>query len=139
RLLARRAQPVPGLSGARAGERPGAAETAGGRLMTPLIPVRVRPAVLLSIALLLAGCASSGGIAPTQALHTAAQAGAARDADTPWPAARWWTAWGDAQLDALIAKGLASQPGIAAVQARITQAEAAADAAGAARRPQVNG
>ena len=98
----------------------------------------MRAAALLSLALVLAGCASPGGIAPTQALHTPAQAGAVADAGTPWPESRWWTAWGDPRLDALIERALAEQPGLAAVQARIAQAEAGVDAAGAARRPQVN-
>ena len=98
----------------------------------------MKTAGLLSLALVLAGCASTGGIAPTQAMHTPAQAGAVAATDTTWPEARWWTAWGDAQLDALVAHALAEQPGLAAVQARIVQAEAAVDAAGAARRPQVN-
>ena len=92
----------------------------------------------LTLALVLAGCASTGGIAPTETLHTPAQAGAVAHEDISWPASRWWTAWGDPQLDALIARGLAEQPGLAAVQARIAQAEAGVGAAGAARRPQVN-
>ncbi len=98
----------------------------------------MRRAALLLPALVLAGCASTGGIAPTQALHDPARAGAVAGEDTPWPDARWWTAWGDPRLDALIARALAEQPGLAAVQARIAQAGAAVDAAGAARRPQVN-
>src|SRR5690606_8422433 len=98
----------------------------------------VRAAALLPLALVLAGCASTGGIAPTATLQTPAQAGAVAREDTPWPEARWWTAWGDPQLDALIDRALAEQPGLAAVQARIVQAEANVDAAGAARRPQVN-
>jgi NodT family efflux transporter outer membrane factor (OMF) lipoprotein len=94
-------------------------------------------ALLAGAVLLLAGCASPQGIAPTRQLDTPAPATAA--SDTPWPASRWWQAYGDPQLDALIEKALAGQPGLQVAQARLRQAQAAIDASAAAQRPQVNG
>ncbi|HEY2927707.1 efflux transporter outer membrane subunit [Piscinibacter sp.] len=96
---------------------------------------------VLATAALLAGCASSAGVAPSShTLLTATQAGASADAAaTPWPASQWWAAWGDPELSALIDKALARQPSLQTVQARLVQAQAAVDAAGAARAPQVNG
>ena len=94
---------------------------------------------VLATAALVAGCASTAGVAPaSHALMQPAQAGAAA-ADTPWPQADWWSAWGDTQLNGLIDKALASAPSMQTVQARLVQAQAAVDAAGAARAPQVNG
>jgi NodT family efflux transporter outer membrane factor (OMF) lipoprotein len=97
-------------------------------------------AAVLATAALVAGCASPAGVAPhSHTLLSAAQAGAAEGAATDWPRTDWWTSFGDPQLDALVAKALAAQPSLQAVQARLVQSQAAVDAAGAARRPQVNG
>ncbi|ASG22046.1 efflux transporter outer membrane subunit [Nitrospirillum viridazoti] len=54
-----------------------------------------------------------------------------------WPQDRWWTAYGDAQLDALIEEGLAGAPDLAAAAARLRKAEALADQADAALLPRV--
>ena len=88
---------------------------------------------------LLAGCASTSGVtAQSQNLMSTKQAGAT-DTQTQWPASDWWKAWGDPQLNDVIDKALANQPSLQIVQARVVQAQAAADAAGAARAPQVSG
>ncbi|MBL8481327.1 MAG: efflux transporter outer membrane subunit, partial [Rhodocyclaceae bacterium] len=55
-----------------------------------------------------------------------------------WPADDWWSAYGDAQLDRLIAEGLAGAPTIAVAAARLAHAEAYAQVAGAATRPQIS-
>ncbi|MFL6661844.1 MAG: efflux transporter outer membrane subunit [Rhizobacter sp.] len=105
---------------------------------TWLTAVTMAGAVLATVALV-AGCASPAGVAPpSQAMLTPAQVGATA-ADTAWPRTDWWSAWGDAQLNALVDKALADQPSLRAVQARLVQAQAAVDVAGAARKPQVNG
>lgn len=96
-------------------------------------------ASLLSIAAvsLLAACASPG--APhTQLAATQAEAlGLASDAtDTALPQPRWWTALGDAQLDALMDDALKNQPSLAVVRARAAQAAALADVRRGANGPQ---
>ena len=94
---------------------------------------------VLATAAMVAGCASPRGATPqSHQLMSTAQAGAAAS-QTPWPANDWWTAWNDPQLNAVIDKALANQPSLQTVQARLVQAQAAVDAAGAARLPQVNG
>ena len=55
-----------------------------------------------------------------------------------WPSERWWTAWGDAGLDAIVDQALAGSPSLTSAEARVRLAQAAADAAGAARRPQAS-
>ncbi|WP_448661942.1 efflux transporter outer membrane subunit [Sphingomonas sp. CJ20] len=52
-----------------------------------------------------------------------------------WPESRWWSAYGDAQLDALIEEGLAGSPDLAAAAARLRSARALAEQAGAAQLP----
>jgi NodT family efflux transporter outer membrane factor (OMF) lipoprotein len=94
---------------------------------------------VLATAALLVGCASTAGVAPsTQHLLAPARAGA-NAVDTAWPRTDWWSAWGDPQLSGLIDQAIAQQPSLQTVQARLVQAQAAVDAAGAARSPQVNG
>ena len=92
-------------------------------------------ALLSGVVLLLAGCASPQGIAPTRHVDAPADVAAS---DTPWPATRWWQAYGDTQLDALVDKALTGQPGLQVAEARLRQAQAAVDANQAARGPQVN-
>lgn len=43
-----------------------------------------------------------------------------------WPQARWWQRYGDAQLDALVARGLKGAPSLAAARARVENSRAAA-------------
>lgn len=94
--------------------------------------------LLAGAALLLAGCANPGGIRPTHTLSDASAYGAT-PAQTPWPAARWWSEYGDTELDRLIDQALAGQPSLKTAQARLQLAQAAADAAGAAQMPRVDG
>ena len=98
----------------------------------------------LAAALLAAGCASFGGLAPkarrTDAATLAARAALADAKLTAatWPAADWWRRFGDPQLDALIAEALAGNPGTASARARIDRAVALAASYGAALAPQAN-
>lgn len=79
--------------------------------------------------LMLAGCVSvpklpkAPQIKPAQAYATAQsfQAPAAE-----WPADRWWTAYGDPQLDGLVDEALKGSPSIAEAQARVRKAESLA-------------
>jgi NodT family efflux transporter outer membrane factor (OMF) lipoprotein len=86
---------------------------------------------------LLAGCAATGA-RPEAAkpLDAAVLAGVGTVA-TPAIDDRWWTAFGDAQLDALVNEALRGAPALAQAEARVRSAQALAEAAGAARYPNV--
>lgn len=93
------------------------------------------------ITALLSGCATvpklgSAPVPKTTAGLASAQslAGARRD----WPAADWWTGYGDPQLSALIEDAFKDSPDIAAASARNRAADSLAQQAGAALQPQVN-
>ena len=98
-----------------------------------------RLVVLLSVAaagvIALTGCASSGSIAPTQALLEPPLTASGAD----WPQANAWDGWADPVLAQLIATALERQPNLQVVAARLAQARAAGDVAEAARGPQLNG
>src|SRR3546814_12649788 len=67
-------------------------------------------------ALLLAGCASTGGLAPREHPIEADSLASGRSLDVPalsdaaFPARDWWTALGDPQLDALVREALRDSP-----------------------------
>lgn len=91
-------------------------------------------AALAVVALLLAGCAAPVDIAPThRPLEVAGSAG--------WPdlarEGTAWARWRDPVLTRLIEEALVEQPALRVAQLRVRQAAAAAQAAGAARWPQV--
>lgn len=78
-------------------------------------------------ATLLTGCVSTPRLNPAPqpkaaASYAAAQSFAAPDAQ--WPTDRWWSAYGDPQLDQLIDEALAGSPDLAAAHARVRQADA---------------
>jgi NodT family efflux transporter outer membrane factor (OMF) lipoprotein len=89
---------------------------------------------------LLAGCAAVPDLGPKPlpaAAGTFESHQSFADAAGEWPAEGWWQAWGDAQLDALIAEGLANAPDVAIAAARARAADALAQQAGAALGPRV--
>ncbi|MFC3579565.1 efflux transporter outer membrane subunit [Sphingomonas hylomeconis] len=94
-----------------------------------------------SIAVLLAGCATVPRLGAAPELRDAASLESTRSLAAPagatraWPAADWWTAFGDPQLTGLIAEALTASPDVAAATARIASAEALAQQSGAALRP----
>jgi NodT family efflux transporter outer membrane factor (OMF) lipoprotein len=55
-----------------------------------------------------------------------------------WPRVDWWKAYGDAQLDALIAEGLSNSLSPKITQDRVQKALAVAGIAGATRTPNIN-
>jgi NodT family efflux transporter outer membrane factor (OMF) lipoprotein len=59
-------------------------------------------------------------------------------ADSAWPAADWWTGYGDPQLTVLIEEAVASAPTLRIADARLRQAEAAARQVGARLAPAVS-
>ena len=95
----------------------------------------------IASALLLAGCASSSGLVAEGTLRDPASLSAgksldkAKMSDAAWPSDRWWTAFGDPQLDALVDEALAASPALDAADARTRKAIAQAGLADAARKP----
>src|SRR3546814_10389743 len=67
-------------------------------------------------ALLVAGCASTGGLAPREHPIEADSLASGRSLDVPalsdaaFPARDWWTALGDPQLDAMVREALSDSP-----------------------------
>lgn len=102
---------------------------------------RLRPILVTTLALALAACASSRGLAPQGtvlepgAVHAERTFGQAQLSPAAWPASDWWRALGDPQLDALIAEGLQHSPSLAAADARLRQAQARTGTAQADRGP----
>jgi NodT family efflux transporter outer membrane factor (OMF) lipoprotein len=96
----------------------------------------------LVTALALAGCASTHGLAPSthplDANRLATSHTLAGLSDAAFPTQDWWTAFGDPQLDALIAEALTGTPGLDAADARVRQAQAQAGLADALRKPSLS-
>lgn len=92
-------------------------------------------------ALLLAGCASSRGLAPqltvndADTLATGRSLGGTALSAADFPQADWWTAFADPQLDVLIEEALRDSPSLAAADARARSARAQAGLADALRNP----
>lgn len=98
---------------------------------------RAGAAMLAALALVVAGCASPGGIAPKATLMAPPS-----PATTAAPApigGDWWRAFGDPALDALVERALADQPSLRVAAARFDRAAAGSDAARAADAPRVAG
>lgn len=95
-------------------------------------------------ALLLAGCAAVPDTGPAPQVLAPAQVAASRSlapvgaAQGQWPGEGWWQAYGDPQLDSLIAEGLSGSPDVAVAVARFDKAAALARQAGAARLPRLD-
>jgi len=93
---------------------------------------------LLAAAMVLAGCASPGSIAPQAKLHdSAAELGLSSSAAPAKVDATWWTAFNDPQLNALVDKALADNANLRVAAARIERATAVAESAGAADKPNI--
>ncbi len=98
----------------------------------------------MPIALLVAACASPGGISTTATVTDPAALSTSKAlADAPVAAAplesAWWKRYGDAQLDALVDEAMAGNPSIGIVRARVEQAQAAASQAHLALTPSTTG
>ena len=90
------------------------------------------------LAVLLTACANFDSRVPADTQVDVAKLGATPSV-VAWPRDDWWTRYGDAQLDALVAEGLAGSPTLAGARARIAKADAAAGVSRAALLPQVSG
>src|SRR2546423_1079736 len=99
----------------------------------------------VAIALIAAGCASTGGLVPqakqAQPEQLAAQQSLAdaRVSQTAWPAADWWKQFNDPQLNQLMDEALSGSPGLRLAAARTRKALALAQTTGAALLPSITG
>ena len=108
---------------------------------SPALPRLRMPLSLLGAALLLAGCAQLPDLGATpqpKSVEAFQSTTSLKAPSAQWPAEQWWTAYGDAQLNALIAEALADAPDLAAAAARLQRAEAVAQITGASSKPQVS-
>ncbi|MDD3797593.1 MAG: efflux transporter outer membrane subunit [Novosphingobium sp.] len=103
------------------------------------------PSLLLCAALTLAGglggCAAIPDLGPKPIPRAASDVAAERSfagAGESWPDDRWWTGYGDPQLDALIEEGLRNSPDMAAAAARFRKAVGYARQAGAPLLPSLD-
>jgi NodT family efflux transporter outer membrane factor (OMF) lipoprotein len=96
-----------------------------------------RHAALAVLVMALCACAADGGMTTHARLQQPESLGDVPVAagTTVRPAAEFWQALGDAQLNALISEALADSPSLKAADARIRRAQAVTDAAGSATRP----
>lgn len=108
------------------------------------LPRPERGCALLALTLALAGCADMSGIGShakmrdADALGLTVSNGARIDlAEGVDP--RWWTAFGDVQLDTLIDEALEANPSLQVARARVARAQASAAALGAADKPKLDG
>lgn len=112
-----------------------------------LIPIFVPVSTVIFMRLLmssvmlvgfLTGCATVprlGTPPEIRAAATLASSDSFRSEQHNWPAADWWTAFGDPALDQLIAEAVKSSPDVALATARVRAAEALSQQAGAALLP----
>ena len=90
--------------------------------------------------LVLAGCVSRGdwhatpAIAPQNLIASRTLANATVD-PASWPTDRWWSGYGDPQLDALITESFEGSPSLETAQARLRAAQAQAVRARSTRLP----
>lgn len=94
--------------------------------------------------LFLAGCADMGGIDSKATLRAPESVGLSADAASNVKVsdiaqnrvdARWWTQFGDAQLNGLVDAALQGNPSLKVAQARVAKSLANVDVAGAAGKP----
>jgi NodT family efflux transporter outer membrane factor (OMF) lipoprotein len=114
---------------------------------TPPRPARRSPrrtAALLAVAsaVALAGCAAIPDLGPRpqpEAISSLASDHSLSGPTADWPTDRWWDAYGDPQLSALIDEALKHSPTLAQAEARLASAQAQAEQARAATLPSLAG
>jgi outer membrane protein TolC len=95
----------------------------------------------LAAALLLQACAQLPDLAeaPQPKSTDAFQSGKSLQAAVAdWPVDKWWTTYGDAQLNTLVDEALADSPDLAAATARLQRAQAMTQVSGSVLKPQVS-
>ncbi|WP_027793412.1 efflux transporter outer membrane subunit [Paraburkholderia acidipaludis] len=108
------------------------------------VPKGLAALTVLTLSLIIAGCASTGGVAPQAKQTEASQLDAgsairAADTDAQWPASDWWKRYNDPQLNAWIEDSISGNPSLAAAQARVREARSMAGVAQAGLLPQISG
>ena len=104
-----------------------------------------RCAALVAAAVGLSACADFSGIAPQARLTEPQTLGLGTSAPTTSTASdaaakpQWWTRFGDAQLNTLVAQALQNSPTLKLAQARVDRALAFTDLSRSAELPAVNG
>jgi NodT family efflux transporter outer membrane factor (OMF) lipoprotein len=104
--------------------------------------VAIRGLAAGAAALGLAACAAIPDTGPRPSPKPIAQFQDRQSFDAPqadWPSDRWWDAYGDAQLSALIDEALKGSPTLAQAEARLGSANAQAQVARAATLPTLSG
>ena len=105
---------------------------------------RTRALVALMVAAIVSACATTGGLKPQSTIQkpdnlavggSLAKATVSPDA---WPESKWWTQFGDPQLNELIEEGLAGSPTLQIAEARTRAALAQAHVAQSALYPEVD-
>lgn len=105
---------------------------------------RIGFAPLLLAAAIATGCASTGGLEPqarpldADGLQAQRSLAGVAFSEAGFPRQDWWTALGDAQLDALVAEALRGAPSLQAADARVRQAQAQVGLADVARKPDLS-
>lgn len=97
--------------------------------------------LLLAASALLSGCVTPPHLGPAPEVRSVARYESAQSfaaPETEWPSDGWWRAYGDSQLDALVAEALGNAPTMAQAEARLRRAEAVVGAARAATLPSVS-
>lgn len=93
--------------------------------------------LLVMLQAVLAGCVTPAAVPAHPDLLSASALGAGAAA-SDWPAQRWWTAFGDSELDRLVDRALADSPTLLAADARSMRAAAAVAGVDAGRAPRVS-
>lgn len=109
--------------------------------MFSLKPASRRLLLACSVAML-AACATPPDLGARPELAEPGAFGTTQSFAAPtadWPSDRWWQAYGDVHLTALIEEALADSPTLEAAAARLRRAQADAQQSGAARYPNLNG
>lgn len=108
---------------------------------TVLASLAARGVLTLAIAAALSACAALPKPGARPQMAAGADYAVSQSLAAPvgaWPVENWWEAYGDPQLNSLIAEALAGSPNIAVAEARLRRAQAGTQVAEAAGKPQVS-
>lgn len=100
-----------------------------------------RTTLAVALAAALAGCAHVPDLGARPELKAASALASTKSftgAVREWPDDQWWTAYGDPQLNSLVAEALANSPSLTQAQARLRKAEGVVKQAKGQRAPQVS-
>lgn len=104
----------------------------------------LRSLAAMAVAAMLTACASTHGLAPRStvrqpdALQVSATLAPTNVNPGAWPDSKWWTQFGDSQLNQLVEEGLADSPTLRVAEARTRSALAQAQTARSTQFPQID-